>query len=111
MTSLDYLVMTVACLAAAGLLGIFLMFLSKNETIKRISFYAASALGIYLGYVGVRIMWLNSMSQTILAVWMALISVGALGLVCVKGKNKKVFQIARTMSSLAVVVGMVNAFS
>lgn len=111
MTSLDYLLIAVSGLAAAGLLGMFLMFLSKNEKVKRISFYTTSVLGIYLGYVGFRIMWINSAGQTILAVLMALISIGALALVLTKGNSKKVFQIARTMSSLAVVIGMVNAFS
>lgn len=111
MTSLDYLILAAAGLAAAGLLGMALMFFSKNEKVKHISFYAASALGVYLGYVGVRIMWMNSMAQSVLAVLLALISIGALVLVQVKGNNRKVFQIARTMSSLAVVVGMMNAFS
>ncbi len=74
-TFLDLLIVVVLALTAVSLVAMVLMFLVKNRTVKRVCLYLVAALGIYMGYVGLRIMWINSTGQSILAVLMALTAI------------------------------------
>ena len=109
-TFLDLLIVVVMALAAVSVLSIAGMFLVKNQKLKRICFYLTAAMGIYFGYVGVRILWPGFMPQVILALVLAAVSIGAIVLSRVKKDNDKMFRIAQVMSYVALVAGMFNAF-
>lgn len=105
-TYLDLLIVVVLALAAVSLVAMTLQFLVKNRTVKRICLYIVSALGIYMGYVGCRILWPGFAGQAALAVLAALVSVGAVVLERRRGK----LLTAQIMASAALIVGMLNAF-
>ena len=89
-TFLDLLVVVVMALCAVSLVAMALMFLVKNKKVKRICLYLVAALGVYMGYVGFRIMWVKSLAQTGLAVALALAAIGAVVLERLsKGSEKK----------------------
>ena len=100
-TFLDLLIVVVLALTAVSLVAMVLMFLVKNRTVKRVCLYLVAALGIYMGYVGLRIMWINSTGQSILAVLMALTAIGAIVLERFSRDNRKKFLIAQVMASTA----------
>ena len=109
-TFLDLLIVVVLALFAVSLVATVLMFLVKNRTIKRVCLYLVAALGIYMGYVGLRIMWVNSLAQSLLAVLMALTAVCALVLERRSKGSGRMLLIAEIMASAALFVGMLNAF-
>ena len=109
-TFLDLLIVVVMALSAVSLLAMAGMFLIKNEKIKRICFYIVSGLGVYLGYVGLRILWPGFIGQLVLALALAAVSIGAIVVNLVKREDMKLFRIARVAASVALVVGMFNAF-
>ena len=109
-TFLDLFIVVAMVLVAAGGLGIGLMFLVKNEKVRKTAFWIVSLLGIYMGYVGVRIMRLGFPLQTAVAVAMALLSIGAIVLALTRKGAERPFTIARIMASVALVVGLFNAF-
>lgn len=109
-TFLDLLIVVVMALLAVSLVLVALMFLVKNRKVKRACFYAVAALGVYLGTVGVRILWPGFMPQVILAVALAMTSIAALVLHLRKKDNEKLFLYARIAASVALVVGFFNAF-
>lgn len=108
-TFLDLLIIVSMVLIASGLLSLVLMFLVKNQKIQRVCFYIAVALSLYAGYVGVQINWLDFGGQAVLAVVLALVSVGALVLERIKKSDDKMFLCARIAASAALVAGIVNA--
>lgn len=98
-------------LMAAGALALALMFLAKNETVKRARLYAMAALGVYIGTVRFRINWLGFELQAGVAIVFALIGIGAVVLERLKNNDEKMFLLSRSiMASAALVLGMVNAF-
>ena len=110
-TFLDLLIVVVMVLSAASLLAMALMFLVKSKKVQHAFFYLVVALGIYMGYVGFRILSPTVIWQTGLAVLMALTSLGALMLERLRKGNEKMFLIAKIAASAALVVGMFNAFA
>ncbi len=111
MTFLDLLIVVVMALTAVSLVAMTLMFLVKNRKISRVCLWIVSALGIYMGYVGLRIMWVNSAAQSLLAVLMALTAIGAIVLERLSRNNSKQYRLAQIMASVSLIVGMLNAFS
>lgn len=109
-TFLDLLIVVSMGLMAAGALALALMFLVKNETVKRVCFYIAAALGVYIGTVGFRINWPGFALQAGLAIVLALVGIGAVVLERLKKNDEKMFLLSRIMASAALVLGMVNAF-
>lgn len=109
-TFLDLLIVVVMVLAAVSLLALTLMFLIKNKKVRRVCLYIVAALGLYIGYVGFRINWPGFMPQVILAVLMALAGVGAVVLERLSKDDEKKFLLARVLASVALIVGMLNAF-
>lgn len=104
LTFFDLIIIIAMALIASGLLAIALMFLSKNEKTKKISFYITSILGIYMGTVGLRILWPGFVGQCALAVAMMLLSIAAIIVF------KKKMQYAQIMTTVALVIGTCNAF-
>lgn len=110
-TFLDLLIVVAMVLMAVSLVAVSLMFLVKNKTVKRVCLYVAAALGLYMGYVGLRIMWPLFLGQAILAVLMALVGIGAVVLERLSKGNHKLFLTAQIAASVALIVGMINAFT
>lgn len=109
-TFLDLLVVVVMVLSAVSLVAMALMFLVKNQKVKRICLYLVAALGVYMGYVGFRIMWINSAAQSAFAVAMAHISIGAVVLERLSKGSEKRFLLSQILASGSLVIGMFNAF-
>ena len=109
-TFLDLLVVVVMVLCAVSLMAMALMFLVKNKKVKRVCLYLVAALGIYMGYVGCRILWPGFLPQVILAVVMALAAIGAVVLERLSKGSEKKFRLAQILASGSLVIGMFNAF-
>jgi len=109
-TFLDLLIVVVLALAAVSLVAMVLMFLVKNRKVSQVCLWIVAALGIYMGYVGLRIMWVNSLAQSALAVLMALTAIGSIVLERLSRENRKMYLAAQIMASAALIVGMFNAF-
>ena len=109
-TFLDLLVVVVMVLCAVSLVAMALMFLVKNKKVKQICLYLVVALGVYMGYVGLRIMWINSAAQSAFAVALAIAAIGAVVLERLSKGSEKKFQLAQVLASVALVTGMFNAF-
>ena len=109
-TFLDLLVVVVMVLCAVSLVAMALMFLVKNKKVKQICLYLVAALGVYMGYVGFRIMWVNSLAQTGLAVALALVAIGAVVLERLSKGSEKKFLLSQIPASASLVIGMFNAF-
>lgn len=108
-TFLDLLLVVGMVLIASSLLCLVLMFAIRNKTVKRVFFYITVGLGLYIGYVGARINWLDFAGQMVIAVLLALVGVGALVLSLVRKNDDKAFLIARLMSGAALIAGVANA--
>ena len=109
-TFLDLLILVVMVLSAAGLLAMVLMFLVKSKKVKQACFYLVVALGVYMGYVGLRINWPGFLPQVILAILMAMTGIGALALERLSKDSEKKFRTAQILASVALIAGMFNAF-
>lgn len=109
-TFLDLLIVVVMALCAVSLVAMVLMFLVKSKKVKRICLYLVAALGIYMGYVGCRILWPGFLPQVVLAVVMALTSIGAVVLERLSKDSEKTFLLCQILASAALVIGMFNAF-
>lgn len=109
LTALDWLVLVFVGMTGISLLAICLMYLLKNETIKKIAFY-------FLGIQGMLISWMNAMStpdsfplELALGWGLGGLSIAAL-LLQICGKHPKKSQIARILVTVSVVIGMWNTF-
>ena len=101
LNSLDLLVIVFMVLATGGLLSLCMMFLARNLRIKKICFYIIAVLGVYVGYIGIRIGSGLFLTQTV---------IGAIVMTAIDRNNEKKFKIAQYMVTVGVVAGMVNAF-
>lgn len=108
-TFLDLLVVVSMVLVAASLLSLVLMFLIRRKKVQHVCFYIAVALSLYIGYVGLRINWPGFFGQSVLAVVLALVSVGAFVLERVRKNDEKMFLYARIAAAAALVFGVINA--
>ena len=109
-TFLDLLVVVSLVLAAATLVSVFLMFLLKNKTAKRVCFFVVCALSLYLSTVGLRIGlggWFPI--QIGVSVLTALTAVGVFVFELISKNNDKHRMIARASSVAVLVVSFANA--
>ena len=110
LTSLDLLIIVFMALAAVTLLSLALMFLIRNKTARKVFFYIASALGLYVSWVGFRIGIGGLFSfQIAIGVLTALMCIGAFVLERISKGNDKMFLDARILSVSALVIGFFNA--
>ena len=107
-TFLDLLVLVVMVLSAVSLVALVLMFLSKNRKVKQVCLYLAAALGLYMGYVGLRIMWPMYMGQSVIAVLAALVGIGSVVLERLSKNSSKKFLIAQILAAASLIVGLLN---
>ena len=109
-TFLDLLIVVVMALSAVSIIATALMFLVKHTGVRRVCLWIVAALSVYMGYVGLRIMWINSTEQSLLAVLAALAGIAAIVLERLSKGSGKRFLTARILASAALAVGMLNAF-
>lgn len=107
--SLDLLVIVSMALIASALLSLALMFLVKHPTVRKVSFYVAAALGVYVGTVGLRILSVEFPLQFALAAALLLLSIAALVVERLSRGSEKRFLVARVMVTVSVIVGLMNA--
>lgn len=110
LNSLDLLVIVFMVLATGGLLSLCLMFLARNVRVKKICFYIVAVLGMYTGYIGIRIGSGLFPVQTVIGAIVAVISIASIILTVIDRNNKKKFKIAQFIVTTGLVVGMINAF-
>lgn len=110
-TFLDLLVVVAWGLVAAGVLVLAVLFLVKNDRVRRACLYIAAGLGVYLGYVGFRV---NAMSDGIgglLALVLALVGLGAVVLDRFLSREASFRKyIPQLAAAVSVLGGLANAF-
>lgn len=109
-TFLDLLIVVALALTAVSLVAMVLMFLVKNRTVKRVCLYLVAALGIYMGFVGLDILWPNFLGQAMIAGLVILTAIGAVLLERLRKNSDNALPAAEVMASTALVVGMLNVF-
>ena len=109
-TSLDLLVIVFMALSALTLLSLCLMFFLRHRGARNVFFYVASALGLYISWVGFRI-GIGGLFPIQIAVGIvtALMCIGAFILERVRKGSNKWFLVARILSATALVIGFFNA--
>lgn len=111
LNGLDILVVASMGLITAALLSLALMFLVKHPTVRKVCFYVVAALGVYVGTVGLRILSIDFPLQFALAIALGLLSVAAFVVERLSKGDEKKFTIARILAAVALVAGLINAFS
>ena len=109
LNSLDLLVIVFMVLAAVSLLALCLMFLVREPRIRKVSLYLVAALGLYAGFIGIRIGGALFPMKTAAGVISAIMSLAAIVLSACGGENKKKAAAARFAAAAALVIGMINA--
>lgn len=109
--SMDLLVIVFLALAGISLLALALMFLIRNEKVKKISLFAVAGLGIYISTVCARIMQFAFPVQLVLGIALGLMAVAAIVLQIKAKDDPKLATLARILAAVSLVVGMINAFS
>ncbi len=109
MDPLGLLVITFFAMSIISIVGVALLFLSKNEKLKKGILYFLAAWGVVVAYCGV----LSEPGYMTGDILFTLAS-GALGiiglLIQLVSKKENKFQIARILVTIAVVTGMMNCF-
>ena len=109
-TFLDLLVVVFMVLTAASLLAMCLMFMVRNQRVKKISFSLVVAMGLYACSVGVRISAGYFIGQMTAAVLFGILSLAALVTERISKGDEKKFRIARILAAAALLLGIANAF-
>ena len=110
LTALDFLTLAFIGLSALSLLAVCLMFLVRKPVARKVCFYIVVILCIYMAYVGLYISSGFFLGQTIVAVIVGLTGIATVVLERLSNNDNKKFLIARTLSAIALVIGMFNAF-
>lgn len=106
---LSALVITFFVMSAVSLIGVILMFLTKNEKVKKGFFYFLSVWGLVIAYCNVQSLPIMLTGSILLALALGALSVIALLIqLCMKKENK--FAIARALVTVSVVAGMIDCF-
>ena len=108
MDPLGALVITFFAMSIISIAGIVLLYLSKNEKLKKVLLYFLSVWGIVVAYCGIL------SSGFFISDALPAIGFGALGLagllVQLISKKENKFRIARILVTISVAAGMVNCF-
>lgn len=106
---LGALVITFIVMSIVSILGVLLMYLSKNEKVKKVFFYFLAVWGMVIAYCNV-LSNPETWTESIILAWAlgALSVVALLIQVCLKQENR--FRITRILVTLSVVAGMLDCF-
>lgn len=106
---LGMLVITFVVMTVISIIGVLLLYLAKNEKVKKVIFYLLTVWGIVVAYCNVisdPLYWTGS----IVRAW----GLGALSVIalliqlCMKKESR--FKIARILVTISVVAGMIDCF-
>lgn len=109
--SLDLMLIVVMALITLSLLALCLMFFVRSKIVKKVAFYTAAVIGVYVCTVGLRIFGFGFPMQSTLAVLMALTSIAAVVLERLDKTDGTMWKIARILAAVSLIIGTVNAFS
>jgi len=108
LNNLDLMIIVFMVLAAAGLLALVLMFLSKNEKLNRVCTYIVAVLGLYASSIGVSIGWPYFMGQAVAGIALGAVAVAAIVFAAIAKDNVKKYKAARILAAVSLVLGMAN---
>lgn len=107
--SLGALVITFMVMSLVSVVGVVLMYLTKNEKVKKGFFYFLAIWGMIVAYCNV-LSTPEYMTGSIVLAWVwGGLSVAAL-LIQLATKKENRFKIARILVTISVVVGMIDCF-
>ena len=106
---LGALVITFFALSVISILGIGLLFFTKNEKRKKGIFYGLSIWGLVIAYCNLQMCYSFMTGSIIIAVLLGLLAVAAV-LIQRFGKSENRFKAAQMLAAVSVVVGMVDTF-
>ncbi len=109
MNSLDLLVIVFMAMSAVSLLAVCLMFLMKNETVKKACFWLLTLQGLLVSWLNAMMTPLGFPGELAFGWIFGGMSVAAL-LLALLGKGEKHIRLARILAAASVVLGMINAF-
>jgi len=109
LTNLDWLILVFIGLSGASLLAICLMFLIKNQIVKKVCFYFLAIQGMALSCMNALSTPISYGGEIALGWAMGALSVAAL-LLEICGKSEKKSTIARILVTVSVLIGVWNTF-
>lgn len=109
MDPLGALVVTFFVMSIISIAGLVLLYLSKNEKLKKGLFYFSVAWSLVIAYCGILISDGFYFANGGIAVVLGALAIAGL-LIQLLSKKEKKFQIARILVTISVVAGMVNCF-
>ena len=106
--SLALLVIAFLVISVVSIIGVVLIYLVKNESIRKGLLYFLTIWGMLIAFCSVRSLFYMT-GGILLALGIGLLGVLALLIqLCMKRENK--FKIARILATTSVVAGMLNCF-
>ena len=109
MDPLGALVITFFVMSIISIAGIALLYLSKNEKLKKGLFYFLAVWSIVVAYCGVLITGGFAFSDGLGALLFGILGIAGL-LIQLISKKENRFQMARVLVTISVVAGMINCF-
>ena len=110
LNSLDLLIYVFAGFAVAAILAIALQFITKNKIIQNIGFYTSSILAAGLAFCNLESTPIEYMGDIVAGFSFAALAIGAVVFQFIK-KDEKSFKLARILSAVAVLGGMICTFA
>lgn len=109
MDPLGALVITFFVMSIISIAGVVLLYLSKNEKLKKGLLYFLGIWGVVITYCGIISTPIYMDGEILLTLASGVLGIVGLLIQLISKKENK-FQIARVLVSIAVVTGMVNCF-
>ena len=109
LNSLDALIIAFMIMSLVSMIGVILIYLVKNEKMKKGLLNFLTVWGMIIAYCGVRSTPSYMISSTIVTWAIGALSVVAL-LIQLCSKNENRFKIARILATVSVVAGMIDCF-
>ena len=107
--ALSLLVIAFAVMTVVSVIGVALLYLIKNEKVKKGIFYFLVVFGLIIAYCGVRSTPMYMAGQVLVTcMWGSLAAIALLVQLCLKKENS--FNIARILVTVSVVAGMIDCF-
>lgn len=107
LNSLDALIVAFLGMSFISVLGIILMFLTKNEKWKKGIFYGLSIWGLVVAYCNLQMSYLTG--SILVAGGLGALAVAAL-LIQLCSKKENSFKVAQILTAVSVAAGMIDTF-
>ena len=109
LNSLDALVITFFAMSFISILGVILMFLTKNKKRKKGIFYGLSIWGLVIAFCNVQTHFSYMVGGIAFAIALGLLAVAAV-LIQKFGKSGSHFKAAQILTAISVAAGMADTF-